>query len=117
MESRPQLLFEGGAFALCFGLGVSGYLQDNYDLSASCADVYGAGFGNIPALATLMAQPPRLVLAQLHRYLDHYVTGTPLMGLCGNGSRLREALEHWLPVDIVEIVGDRWSIITIYGRV
>jgi len=110
-KRRPRIQFDGGGFALCFGLGVAGYLQDKFDMEASGCDVYGISIGNVPALALLLAQSPAQVVARLHAYLDHFLAGTPVSGMCGSLSRLREALHDWLPEDVHLIVGDRFHVV------
>merc|ERR1712100_322181 len=89
---RPRIQFDGGGFALCFGLGVSGYLQENYDMEKCDVDVYGVSIGNVAALSLLLRQRPKEVMARLHEYLDNFLAGTPCLGMCGALQQLRESL-------------------------
>jgi len=110
-KRRPRIQFDGGGFALCFGLGVSGYLQDTYDMEHCDVDVYGISIGNIAALSLLLRQTPEDVMARLHEYLDNFLSGTPCMGMCGGLDQLRQSLWEWLPANVHDIVGDRYHVI------
>jgi len=103
--NRPRIKFDGGGFALCFGLGVSGFLQERYDVVASECDVFGTSIGNISALSLLLNQKPAEIIPKIYKYLDWFLSSTPAMGGCGSLQAVREALWDWLPDNVHELVG------------